>query len=197
MIFEGNAMKSTARWMYVGIVVLASTPWAWAARAQDGAPATPPQVVPAAATASARIDAVSAWTPVSEQALDDTRGGFDIGNGLMASFGIDRAVYVNGSLVTSTSFNVPDIAHMTASQAAAMSAALNSVSVTQVGPNNTFDPSSLGSKVQAATVVQNTLNNQNIQTITTLNTSVNTLNVFHQMNFQDALQAAQLQSLGH
>lgn len=183
-------MKAINRWIVVAVMVSATAPcWTPGALAQDGAPQVAPQ--PAAA------NDVTAWVPVSEQALDATRGGFDLGNGLLASFGIDRAVYVNGNLVTSTSFNVPDIAHMTAGQAAAMSAALNSVSVTQVGPNNTFDPSSLGNKVSAATVVQNTLNNQNIQSITTLNTSVNTLNAFRQANFQDALQAAQLQSLGH
>jgi hypothetical protein len=119
-----------------------------------------------------------------------------MGNGLVASFGIDRAVYVNGNLVTSTSFNIPDIAHITTTQAAAMNSALNSVSLTQIGPNNTFDPSALG-QTSAATVIQNTLNKQNIQSITTLNAAVNSLNVFRQANFQNALQQTQLQSLGH
>ena len=136
------------------------------------------------------------WVPVSQDVLDGTRGGFDVGNGLLASFGINRAVYVNGNLVTQTSFNVPDIGHMTTAQASAMQTALNTMSLTQIGPNNTFDPSSLG-QVSAGTVIQNTLDNQKIQTITTLNTSVNSLNVFRSANFQDALQQAQLQSLVH
>ncbi|MCT7057460.1 hypothetical protein, partial [Salmonella enterica] len=78
----------------------------------------------------------------------------DVGNGLVASFGIDRAVYLNGNLVTQTSFNVPDVAHMTATQAAAMESALNAMSITQGGPNNTFDPSALGS-TSGGTVIQN------------------------------------------
>jgi hypothetical protein len=176
------------------------------ARAQDGVtPAAVPVAVAPAAPAAALADVVSGipaaddlagWAPVSQETLDEQRGGFDLGNGLVASFGIDRAVYVNGNLVTSTSFNVPDIAHMTPAQATAMQTALNSVTVTQVGPNNTFDPSSLGRNT-GATVIQNTLNGQNIQSITTINTSVNTINAFRQANFQDALQQAQLQSLGH
>lgn len=183
----------------LGAVFLACGPWMVGARAQEGAaPVTNPAPASALASAVTGIPAgsdLAGWTPVGDDALDQARGGFDLGNGLVASFGIDRAVYVNGNLVTSTSFNVPDIAHMTTQQAQAMSAALNTVSVTQVGPGNSFDPSSLGHGI-GATVIQNTLNNQNIQSITTLNTSTNSLNVFRQQNFQDALQQAQLQSLG-
>ncbi|PXV61716.1 hypothetical protein SAMN04487785_103121 [Dyella jiangningensis] len=148
----------------------------------------------AAAAPVAAADA--GWNPVSQEVLDGMRGGYDVGNGLVASFGIDRAVYLNGNLVTQTSFNVPDVAHMTATQAAAMASALNAMSITQVGPNNTFDPSALGS-TSGGTVIQNTLNNQNIQTITTLNTSVNSLNAFREAGFQQSLQQSQLQSLVH
>jgi NADH dehydrogenase FAD-containing subunit len=48
-----------------------------------------------------------------------------------------------------------------------------------------------------AQVVQNTLNNQSIQTFTTLNVSLNTLQVLRQMNLQSTLQSAQLLSFGH
>ncbi|WP_445144039.1 hypothetical protein [Dyella sp. Tek66A03] len=185
--------------------MLAGSPWIHGALAQDTVPlsTTPPassqalsQVAAAPVSDSASNNDVAGWTPVSAETLDDMRGGFDMGNGLVASFGIDRAVYVNGNLVTSTSFNIPDIAHITTTQAAAMNSALNSVSLTQIGPNNTFDPSALG-QTSAATVIQNTLNKQNIQSITTLNAAVNSLNVFRQANFQNALQQTQLQSLGH
>jgi len=178
------------------------------AQAQEGAVTPAPAVAapaPAAAPAAAlesvvsgipTSDAIAGWTPVGEDTLDTTRGGFDVGNGLVASFGIDRAVYVNGNLVTSTSFNVPDIGHMTTQQAQAMQTALSTVQVTQIGPNNTFDPAALGPNT-GATVIQNTLDNQHIQSITTINTSVNSLNAFRQGALQEALQQAQLQSLGH
>lgn len=198
-------MKPITRVICVSTVLLAGSPWIHGALAQDSVPlsTTPPassqalsQVAAAPVSDSASNNDVAGWTPVSAETLDDMRGGFDMGNGLVASFGIDRAVYVNGNLVTSTSFNIPDIAHITTTQAAAMNSALNSVSLTQVGPNNTFDPSALG-QTSAATVIQNTLNKQNIQSITTLNAAVNSLNVFRQANFQNALQQTQLQSLGH
>jgi hypothetical protein len=199
------AMKPITRIICLSAVVLAGGPWIHGALAQDTAPlsTTPPaspqalsDVAAAPVSDFASNHDVADWTPVSADTLDDMRGGFDLGNGLMASFGIDRAVYVNGNLVTSTSFNIPDISHITTAQAAAMNSALGSVSLTQIGPNNTFDPTALG-QTTAATVIQNTLNHQNIQSITTVNASVNSLNVFRQANFQNALQQAQLQSLGH
>ncbi len=200
-------MKPIIRVICLSTVFLTGGPGIYAALAQESAPSSPtppaslspqpPSMVAASLTGdTGSNNEMADWAPVSEDTLDDLRGGFDLGNGLVASFGIDRAVYVNGNLVTSTSFNIPDIAHITATQAAAMNTALNSVSLIQVGPNNTFDPASL-SHTTAATVIQNTLNHQNIQSITTVNASVNSLNAFRQANFQSALQQAELQSLGH
>jgi hypothetical protein len=134
--------------------------------------------------------------PISVARLAAIRGGFDLGNGLEASFGIERAVYVNGNLVTYSSVNIPDIAHITTEQAISLASALNTVNVVQNGPGNTFDPLSLG-QTSAATVIQNTLNNQSIRNITTLNVSVNTLNTFRDQGLQQALQAVQTQALGH
>ena len=195
-------MKPVTHIFCFGTLLLVGGSCTLSAQAQESAvPVAVSVVMPAPALVDTDLSKVvgtdlAGWVPVSQDTLDETRGGYDLGNGLLASFGIDRAVYVNGNLVTSTSFNVPDIAHMTTTQASAMATALNSVSLTQIGPNNVFDPSSLG-KTSAASVIQNTLNGQNIQSITTLNTTVNTLNAFRQTSFQDALQQAQLQSLGH
>jgi hypothetical protein len=133
--------------------------------------------------------------PVANARLATVRGGFDLGGGLEASLGIERAVYIDGNLVTYTSVNIPDLAHVTTQQAMALASALSTVNV-QSGPGNTFDPSSLG-KTTAATVIQNTLNNQVIRNITTLNVGVNTLGAFRDEGMQQALQAAQIQALGH
>jgi hypothetical protein len=127
--------------------------------------------------------------------LDTVRGGFDLGNGLEASFGIERAVYVDGELVSYTSVNIPDIAHITTQQAAALASALGTVNV-QIGPGNSFNPSSMG-QTAGATVIQNTLNNQTIRNLTTLNVAVNTLNAFRDEGLQQALQSASVQALGH
>lgn len=124
------------------------------------------------------------------------RGGFDAGTSLQVSFGIQRAVYINGNLVTSTSINIPDVGQITAAQASALAAVTNTVNVIQNGPGNSFDPSSL-THATGATVIQNSLNNQNIQTLTTVSAAVNTLDAFKNSNFQNTLQSALTGSLGH
>lgn len=132
---------------------------------------------------------------VSEHRLDAVRGGFDFGRGLLASFGIERAVYINGNLVASSSVRIPDVAHVTPAQADALAAAVGTVNVIQIGPGNSFDPAALR-QTGGATVIQNTLDNQNIQSLTTLDASVNNLNLFHSLNLQDSLQTGLVHSRG-
>lgn len=49
-------------------------------------------------------------TPVSEEVLDSMRGGFQRDpNGPFMSFGIERNVFDNGKLVSSTVLNIPDM----------------------------------------------------------------------------------------
>jgi hypothetical protein len=50
-----------------------------------------------------------AWAPLPDEALDRVRGGFvDLG-GLTISFGLQRQVWVNGELMQSLTFTVPDL----------------------------------------------------------------------------------------
>src|SRR5205085_7014084 len=55
---------------------------------------------------------------LDESRLDRMRGGFVTDTGLQISFGIERAVYINGSLVTTTSLNVSDLGKVAGGQAA-------------------------------------------------------------------------------
>lgn len=66
---------------------------------------------------------MAGWKPVAHDKLDDMRGGFEM-SGLQVSFGIERAVYINGDLVVATSINIPDISRITADQAARLAATL-------------------------------------------------------------------------
>lgn len=93
--------------------------------------------------------------PVSVDRLAAVRGGFDLGDGLQVSFGIQRAVYVDGNLVTYLNVSIPDIAHITTQQAMSLATALSTVNV-QIGSGNTFDPSS-STRASAATVAQSAL----------------------------------------
>jgi len=137
-------------------------------------------------------DADPAWTSadlvaVPEHQLDEMRGGFELPTGLMVSFGISRAAFVNGNLVAQTNFNIPDIANMTAQQAQ-MLANANTGSLIQVGPHNSVQQGALPGLTGA--VIQNTLSNQQIQALTTINTSVNSLGAFKAMNFLSTLNSA-------
>jgi hypothetical protein len=166
------------------------------------------QRAPSAATsqADATVDHKSAWpraaqkhddadpawasadlVAVDESHLDKMRGGFDLPSGLLVSFGISRAAFVNGNLVSSTSFNIPNIAQMTPQQAQ-MLANANNGSLIQNGLNNTVQPGALPGVTGA--VIQNTLSNQQIQALTTINTSVNSLAAFKAMNIGSTLNSA-------
>jgi hypothetical protein len=92
------------------------------------------------AHAQVRAPVVGFGMPVSTQSLAAVRGGFNVGDGLEVSFGIQRAVYVDGNLVTYLNVSIPDIAHITAQQATSLAQALGTIDV-QVGSGNTFNPS--------------------------------------------------------
>ncbi|MHB1059466.1 MAG: hypothetical protein ACYC0F_16455 [Rhodanobacter sp.] len=132
----------------------------------------------------------------SDHRLDTVRGGFDIGSGLLASFGIDRAVYINGNLVSSTSVQIPDIGRMTPDQAAALAAAAGTVNVIRNGAGNSVDPATFD-HATAAVVIQNSLDNQDIRSLTTISTAVNSQAAFRSLGLQESLQAGLVGSLGH
>lgn len=136
----------------------------------------------------------SEWTAVSNERLDKTRGGFEMSAGLNVSFGIVRTVMINGDLVNRTSFELPDMSKITAEQARSVSAAIADSGIVQNGVGNFID---VGMKSQLAigTVIQNTLNDQQIQTLTVINTGVNTLGLLKAMNTQSVLNDALLGSM--
>ena len=123
---------------------------------------------------------------VSEQALDEVRGGFEIPENLLASLTLTRSAYVNGERVAYDSVHVADIGHMTASEAGALADSFRTL-VIQNGPANTFTAPDLG---PASLVIQNTLNDQQLVALTTLSVEVNTLGAFREFNFQDGLTQA-------
>ncbi|GAB7526353.1 hypothetical protein [Paraburkholderia sp. 2C] len=156
-------------------------------------PAAQPQVQPAAQVQTASAGNTDPnWSmpdklAISDERLDTMRGGFDLSSGLKVSFGISRMVVVNGNLVTTTSFNIPDLANLSAQQAAQL-ASVNAGSLIQNGPGNVVQPGAL--PALSGTVIQNTLNNQNIQALTTINTTVNSLSMFKNFNVGSTLGGA-------
>ena len=120
---------------------------------------------------------------VPESALEELRGGFDIPENLHVSLQLQRVVTANGEQIAQLAADIPDIGRTTAAQAETLANAAGTL-VIQGGPNNAFDLMQLG---PAATVIQNTLNDQHLVSVTTLSVGVNSLSAFREMAFQDGL----------
>jgi len=131
------------------------------------------------------------WIAVSAARLDGERGGLETSDGLRVAFAIERTTYINGALAASSSSFIADVGHITKEQAEAFQAA-NKVLLVQNGPNNRFDVAGVDLTGLAAgsTIIQNTLNDQQIVTTTTLTVTVNTLALFQGLNLRDSLQQA-------
>ena len=121
--------------------------------------------------------------------LDGVRGGFVAHTGLKLSFGIERAVYINGTLVTTTALNVSDLSKLSAGQATFASLNGGTLAVLQSGTGNTFLPGAVSAST-IGTVIQNTLDNQNIQSVTTINATVNSGEIVRSLNLQQSVQSA-------
>ena len=138
------------------------------------------------------------WLAASNHTLNQLRGGFDLGSGLVVSFGLSRMVYINDQLVTTTSFQLSDIAKLTPAQAVVLSQQLGAqlpAQVVQNGPGNTVDPVAIN--VPLATYIQNTLNNQVIRTQTVIQASTNGLGALRNLNLQASINDAIARAIGN
>lgn len=131
------------------------------------------------------------WQPVDPGRLDRMRGGFQMPSGMMLSFGIERVVYLNGELTARIAVHVPDVARLTPEQAQAL-ADFNRGLVVQVGDGNRSDPVSAAGGL----VIQNTLDDQDIRTITRIDVGVDTLGAYQNLNASDALNDALIRAPG-
>lgn len=152
------------------------------------------------------------WLAVGDQTLESLRGGFSMGDGLMVSFGISRAVFINGALITETTLNVGRMTDLTPTQATQLSQKLETLSLVQNGPGNTFmsgsssttysNPGASGPTVTAiagnttGTLIQNSLNNQQIRYQTIINASSNGLGMVRTMNLHNTMTDAIQRSIG-
>ncbi|MFC5523110.1 hypothetical protein [Polaromonas jejuensis] len=137
----------------------------------------------------------SVWLAVSDRALDQLRGGFDLGAGLVVSFGIDRAVFINGQLMASTVLQIGDVAKLTSAQAAVLGQQIMSqVRVVQNGPGNTVDPGAV--TVPLAMVIQNTLDSQTIRNQTVIQATTNGLGILRGLNLEATINESIARAIG-
>lgn len=130
-----------------------------------------------------------AETAVSDLRLDAMRGGFDAGNGLLLSLGIERSVSINGTLAASSGFHVDDVTKLSPSQAQSLSQAASALTVVQNGPANTFQPGASGAAL-GGIFIQNSANAQLIHSQTTINAAVNSGALLKALNFGSSMRDA-------
>jgi hypothetical protein len=147
--------------------------------------------VPADAIAA---DPTDGWTAVDDRQLEDARAGFDLGNGLLVSLGVERLVSINGSVVANTRFSIADVTQLSAAEARMASDALAAV-VVQNGAGNTVDPS-LSVQGLGVLLIQNSANDQAIRSQTTINTTVSNLALLKAVNFESSLRDALSTAVG-
>ena len=142
-------------------------------------------LAPAATGASSADQA--GWAPVDGSTLDILRGGFTTPAGLEVSLGIERTVMLNGIVVAHTKVEIADLGRLSDASPEAARAALSSVQLVQNGTGNL---AALAGAVPPATLVQNTLDGQRIDSSTVIHSSVNSIGLLTALNVQDSLREA-------
>jgi hypothetical protein len=126
---------------------------------------------------------------VDESTLDSLRGGFEAPGGLRMSFGIERAVFINGVLHSTTHLKLEDLGQVVATLPPGATLA-----VIQNGPGNSV-ATTLPANV-LGTVIQNSLNDQTLQVVNKIDIKVNSAEMLRgalmQQSLQDALNRSTL-----
>jgi len=170
---------------------------AWLLRATLGAAllvALGSTLAPAARAGDAGANEGQVWMSVADAQLDELRGGFDVGSGLMVSFGITRAVYINGELTTQTTLNLGQLDQITAVQAGALGAQLAALNIVQNGPGNTVESQAGG--LALGTIIQNSLNNQHIANMTVIDARTNSMEMIKGLNTLSTLNDSLSHAIG-
>jgi hypothetical protein len=145
-------------------------------------------------TAQAQAQPGALWQAVSDRKLDRLRGGFDLGSGLVVSFGITRTLLINGELVTQSTLSFDGFTKFTPAQAEQMSRQVSAMGIVQNGPGNIYQPGPGGSGF--AIVIQNTLDNQQILNQTVINASSNAGGMIKNLNLQSTLNDSLMRAVG-
>jgi hypothetical protein len=154
-------------------------------------------VLPAQAGEIAVASAMSSkpigqWKPVSQARLGAARGGFSTAGGLELSLGIERTVSINGVLSVRSSFYIADLRSIGKTQAEALTKALSETNLSQSGRLN----SAAAQGLLPGTFVQNSLNDQAIETRTVISTAVNSAGMMKEINFMSSVRDASINALG-
>ena len=138
-----------------------------------------------AAACSVPAQADQVWTAVPGDVLAGMRGGFAVADGLMVSFGIVRTVLVDGQVVARTALQIPDLRGITTEQARLLGSQAAGLAIVQSGTGNSFQPTP--SEALPGIVIQNTQSNRQLQAITEITATTNTLRMLQGLNTNQTL----------
>jgi hypothetical protein len=145
--------------------------------------------------ARAETDGFGGLEIVSAEGLDTMRGGYKAGTDLMFSFGIEKAVYVNGVLEATSSLNLL--------QAGGAGSQLSQVpfpgTLIQLGmpgdPSIGINSSAISPDSFRGIILQNSLNNQWITNVTKISVGLNVLGAYRENNLSAILSQQMIRSL--
>lgn len=149
--------------------------------------------MPTAYSGISRLDDFDEEGLIAESQLDQMRGGFLLEDAdLEISLGIERAVSINGELVTTTRLDIPSLTPEGAAHAILSTGTLGTI--VQNGPGNSV--ASMGALLNSPIfIVQNSLDNQAIQTMTVINATVSNLDLQQSLAISSSINQAILNSL--
>lgn len=124
---------------------------------------------------------------VDAETLDTVRGGFAYGDNLLVTLGIDRLVKINGNVVDQSSLQFGDVGKLANGTTQVANDAAQGTRLIQ---NGQVAATTLATGALGGTVIQNTLNDQLINSQTTIRASVNNAGVVQAMNFNASLNQA-------
>jgi hypothetical protein len=132
---------------------------------------------------------------VSAEELDATRGGYKAGTDLMFSFGIEKAVYVNGVLEATNSLNLlsPGGGAAQLSQATSFDLVQNGSGIPNSGKD--FSAFTLPGQGFQGTIIQNNLDHQTITNVTRISVGLNVLGAYRENNLSAIMSHQLIRSL--
>lgn len=146
--------------------------------------------------AASPISGFDDYPVVADIELSQMRGGFETNNNglpLSFTFGIERATFLNGQLVSTTTLAIPTQPSALNAQGGGATG-LNSITYINNGGGNFFSPPSIKPGSQM-TLIQNSLDNQVIGNATVINASVTSRNFIRSLDIQSSLNQMVFRSL--
>lgn len=145
--------------------------------------------------ARAETDGFGGLEIVSAEGLDATRGGYKAGTDLMFSFGIEKAVYVNGVLEATSSLNLlqPGGGSSQLSQVPSFLLIQSDPNIPGSGTN--YSAFTLPGQGFQGTIIQNSVDGANIATFTRISVGLNVLGAYRENNLSAILSQQMIRSL--